>query len=300
MPQRTNPFQELVALIMAVFHMPEYLVEETVLLKNEKTGAVRELDILITNQRDPSDRILVECRDHKRRQDVQWIDQLDGKARRLGVRKVVAVSASGFYDTAAAEAKDRGIETLHLKQAHERDWQQWRWSIPTLGLRLHAAPAVTNVELHICPEYRDRFPPDTQPADVFVVDARKRVKCPLKEWIQGYLNDPKTTSQLDSRATSNATSHYRIAIPCDPGIGVAVGDDGDFLPLGQLVLFVDRTVTDLSIPLEHYDVEGREVLVGEAPALGSGTRVGLHEKDGLLKLVLERRVRSPKKPETKP
>jgi len=292
MPQRTNPFQELVASIMAVFNMPEYRVEESVLVKNPKTGAVRELDVLITNQRDPRDRILVECRDHQRKQDVQWIDQLEGKARRLGVGKTVAVSSSGFYDTAVAEAKDRGIETLHLKAAEERDWRHWQWGLASFGLNLRCEPVVTKVELQIHPQFRDRFPSDADPSDINLVHVHKKMRCPLKDWIRGYLRDPKTIAELEAHDVPNATSHYVASIPFGPGVGVAVAPDGPILPLIRLVLFIDSTSAHSSFPLRHYDANGKQVLVGETAVLGQETRVVLHEQEGLLKVVLEQR-RSP-------
>ena len=79
---------------MAVFYEPEFEVVESVIKVNQRTGAIRELDILITNRQDTNLKILVECRDHKRKQDVQWIDQLDGKARSLGFEKVIAISST--------------------------------------------------------------------------------------------------------------------------------------------------------------------------------------------------------------
>ncbi len=117
MPRRTNPFQELTASIMATFYEPEYEVVESVLMKNKRTGVIREIDIRIINRQNSQKRILVECRDHKRKQNVQWIDELDGKARSLSFTKVIAVSSSGFSKPALDEASDRGIEALHLKTA---------------------------------------------------------------------------------------------------------------------------------------------------------------------------------------
>ena len=125
MPRRTNPFQRLSTSIMAVFYEPEFKVVESVLAHSKKTGAIRELDILITHRQAVEEKILVECRDHKRKQNVQWIDELAGKAQSLNFRKVVAVSSSGFTKPAIAEAAARGIKTLHLREAEELDWRKW-------------------------------------------------------------------------------------------------------------------------------------------------------------------------------
>ena len=97
MPRRTNPFQKLSAEIMAIFYEPDFSVEESVLVSNPRTGVkIREIDIRVTSRADPNNRMIIECRAHKRVQDVQWIDALDGKARSLGFPKTIAVSASGF------------------------------------------------------------------------------------------------------------------------------------------------------------------------------------------------------------
>lgn len=291
MPQRTNPFQELVASIMAVFKLPEYKVDESVLVTNEKTGAVRKLD---TSNTDPTDRILVECRDHQRRQDVEWIDQLEGKAKRLGFRKVVAVSSSGFYKTAAAEARDRGIEPLHLREAESRDWRNWRWGLSELGLNVRYTPVIVGTELHIRPPFLEQFPQDAKLSDLFVVDVNKKLQCSLQEWTREYVNDPQRLAELDRQDTPNATTHYTITIPCDPWIGVRVGETGPVLPLGQLVLRVDSTRLEAKVPMKHYEAGSAQVMVGDIPGPDSTVRLVLHEENGTLKTVLEERRTKPK------
>ncbi len=158
MPRRTNPFQKLSASIMAVFYEPEYEVVESVLEKSQKTGVIRELDIKITNRENPQNRILVECRSHKRTQDVQWIDQLDGKARSLGYSKIIAISSSGFTKTALSEALDRGIEALHLKEAEEVNWQKWRFGLKTFGVQIKFDPVVRKISLGVPQEYIEKVP----------------------------------------------------------------------------------------------------------------------------------------------
>ena len=86
MPQRTNPFQKLTATIFSVFHEPEYEVVESVLMQNPRTGVTREIDIKVMNRSNPIDRFMIECRAHKRRQDVQWIDALEGKSKSISKR----------------------------------------------------------------------------------------------------------------------------------------------------------------------------------------------------------------------
>ena len=119
---------------MKVFYEPDYLVEELILEQNLRTGVIREIDIRVTSLTNPNDRMMIECRNHGRRQDVQWIDALEGKSHSLGFRKTIAVSSSGFTSNALTEAKDRGIVPLHLRAAEETDWRKWLLAINEFGI----------------------------------------------------------------------------------------------------------------------------------------------------------------------
>ena len=52
---------------------------------------------------------LVECRRHKSRQDVQWIEELIGRRTSLDAHAVIGVSSSGFTAGALAKASKHGI-----------------------------------------------------------------------------------------------------------------------------------------------------------------------------------------------
>lgn len=290
MPRRSNPFQQLTASIMAVFHEPEFRVEEQVLVRNAKTQAVRELDILITHRQDTDKNILVECRAHKRKQDVQWIDGLTGKARRLNFINVIAVSSSGFTRTAIAEAIERGIKTLHLKEADELDWRKWKFGLDTFGVEIIFNPRVTSVQLITHPNYRGFFQKDLKRDRVFLADARKKIKVRLADWIAGFEKDPKVAAKLAELNENDAINHYTWVIPCDSGIGLLVEPSEQFIPLNKLVLSVDSVCAEYSVPLKHFDVEGERIHVGESRILGQDTKLVLHETSGQLKVMFEQRV----------
>jgi len=290
MPRRTNPFQQLSSSIMAVFYEPEYEVVESVLVCNENTGAVRELDILITHRQDASKKILVECRDHKRKQNVQWIDELEGKAQRLNFSKVIAVSSSGFTKPTIAEASERGIETLHLREAEELDWRKWKFGLETFGLNVNFEPVVTKVDFIAHPSFIGRLPLDVKLDRVFIFDCRKKIKFRLKDWITGFQKDPKVKAQLAERDENDAVNHYEYKIPCDPGIGFGVEPGGQFIPLAEVILSVDSPRAEYSVPLKHFDVGGEKIHLGEAVVLGRNTKLVLHETKMQLKVMIEQRV----------
>lgn len=287
MPRRTNPFQNLSAAIMTVFYEPEYTVEESVLERRPRTGVVRELDILVTSRSNPKDRMLVECRAHQRPQDILWIDTLDGKARSLGFQKVVAVSASGFTKRALIEASDRGIDTLHLRQAEQADWRNWKMSITKLGVSLEG-PVLRSVVFGVDPTWSGTLPDSVNLSQVILVDTRDDTKIPLLQWVAGLLNDPEQAAELQALARKGNLNDLRKTHPCARGMGFVMQDrEKEFIPLVELTVSVDYVFSHDSIPLEHLDVGGQRILTGESQVRGVPTRIILHEKDEVLRVLVE-------------
>jgi hypothetical protein len=69
--------------------------------------------------------------------DVVWIDAIIGKCSKIGVRRVVAISRSGFTKNAIKKAKDANIDTLSLGQALEADWETAVKNVIAAMLRSH-------------------------------------------------------------------------------------------------------------------------------------------------------------------
>ncbi len=72
---------------------------------------------------------LIECRQRKSRQDVQWIEQLIGRRVSLGAQVVIAVSASGFTAGAIAKARKHGIILRDLQQLTDSEIASWAQGI---------------------------------------------------------------------------------------------------------------------------------------------------------------------------
>jgi len=82
----------------------------------------RQIDVTI--RRD--DKLtLVECRIHKDKQDVQWIEELVGRRASLRADAVVAVSASGFTEGAVKKAHAFGIILRDLLSLTEEEISAW-------------------------------------------------------------------------------------------------------------------------------------------------------------------------------
>ena len=100
----------------------------------ERDGTPREVDILIEWKFAGTDfQMAVECRDHTRQQNVQWVDQLIGKYKDLKVNKIIAISSSKFYMPAKRKAAEHGIEVITVNEALTKDWRALieRWKFMT-------------------------------------------------------------------------------------------------------------------------------------------------------------------------
>jgi hypothetical protein len=287
MPKRTNPFQRLSASIMAtLYNLPDYVVSESV-IKRSKIGTPREVDIIIVPKKNPADKVLVECRASKRKQTVQWIDELDGKSRKLGYKKVVAVSSSGFSKPAEREAKESGIETFHLREAEKLDWGNWLLKTNTLGMEVDFEAVVKKVNFITVNSHPALNGAD--PKDIFLVNHNTKKKISLKDYLSGFVKDPKVISHIREKNTGNAINHYDYEAPCDAGVGVVL-PDGVFNPLVKVVISFDSARQSYQLPLKHIRGRNEKFLVTKNPLSKGDARIVLQEKDGQIKVMIESQV----------
>ena len=68
---------------------------------------------------------LIECRQHKAAQDVQWIECLIGRRISLGAQSVIAVSSSGFTSGALVKARQYAIVPRDLKRLTDQEVMRW-------------------------------------------------------------------------------------------------------------------------------------------------------------------------------
>lgn len=124
MPKRSNEFQKLVELIYKTYkNKDDIKIQESCLIK-DSDGVQREIDILIEKEFiGKTFNVAVECRDHKRKADVLWLDQIKGKYDKLPIDKIIAVSKKGFTKTALGKANNMNIETISLEDADVREWE---------------------------------------------------------------------------------------------------------------------------------------------------------------------------------
>ena len=67
----------------------------------------------------------IECRFHREPQDVQWIEELHGRRDSLGADEIIAVSSSGFTDTAKLKAARFKIPLRSLCKVTDDEIHLW-------------------------------------------------------------------------------------------------------------------------------------------------------------------------------
>lgn len=82
----------------------------------------RQIDISIKRDNKLT---IVECRIHKKSQDVKWIEELIGRRSSLKADAVIAVSSSGFTQGAYLKAKKYGVILRDLLTLTEQEIKAW-------------------------------------------------------------------------------------------------------------------------------------------------------------------------------
>jgi hypothetical protein len=117
MPKRTNDFQKLIRMLTQLLG-DNAVVEELKMLTDLVSGEPREVDIYAEGIfAGHTVNIAIECRDHKRRQGVRWVEQMHSKHERLPTNLLILVSSSGFTGPGIAKANSYDIKTIAPTQA---------------------------------------------------------------------------------------------------------------------------------------------------------------------------------------
>jgi hypothetical protein len=112
MPKRSNEFQRLVAML-TMLTSEGSTVYESVEVMEIASQKPREVDVVAVGKVAGHHSIVcIECRDQKRPQDVQWVEQAHTKFEDLGANVRVLVSSSGFTELALEKAARRNIKTI--------------------------------------------------------------------------------------------------------------------------------------------------------------------------------------------
>ena len=126
MSRRGRELERLVSILEGGFPSSDVVIKSPDHIEDKITGNKREVDVSIRGKMGSHNILIVlECHDHKYRDDVTWIEQLQTKTEDLNANKVIAVSSSGFSEPAETKAKHYGIEVRTIDEISNEDLDNW-------------------------------------------------------------------------------------------------------------------------------------------------------------------------------
>lgn len=126
MPRKGRGLEKLVALLEENLGPKGIKVKSPDYIKGCKSKSAREVDVSLRSQIGSSDiLVIVECRDRKDTEDVDWIEQLSKKRRDVGADKAMAVSSTGFSSGAINMAEDEDVELRTLEDVDPDEVLSW-------------------------------------------------------------------------------------------------------------------------------------------------------------------------------
>jgi hypothetical protein len=158
MPRKGKDIEKIVEMLHKMMLGPEYEIKSPDYFIDQTSGQKREVDISIRFKVDYIPFVvIVECRDHKKKENVTWIEQLVTKRSSINVNRVIAVSTSGFTKPAKESAEKAGIVTQVLSKITPDDINSWLYgnSISTcrgfsrlLNIKFDVLGSVTPYKVH--------------------------------------------------------------------------------------------------------------------------------------------------------
>lgn len=213
MPQRSNPFQRLALFVHKALE-PEWKVVESAMLTDSVTGAAREVDIVATRSAAGHELVLsIECRDHSRAADVQWIESAATKHAHLPTSKLVLWSRSGFTKQATLKAKALKIDTISQADATSPTWARL------------ARELVGGHAEHVAPKYKafvDLILPDGQLERFETVDdwnffdADGALVGSVAAFVSTLAHHPETGETLLNNASPGLSEFWAELVPPEP------------------------------------------------------------------------------------
>jgi hypothetical protein len=267
MPARSNEFQRMIRAIETQLAPAGARVEESVMMPDSHDGTLREVDILITvpiGEREI--RIGIETRDHKRRADLAWLEQLKTKFEFLSVDRRVAVSRKGFSKAALAKAKLWGIETMSLKSATSRNWNPALNRLSQIVLRgVHYE--TTTARLHV-----KLISGKTLDPTAFSDGALVSIWHPdgVVESVLDYINrgnrSPEFRAELEKHLPETLRGAFPMTFQLPPGTWIE-DPTGQRWELGAIEASYHRVEQQINVPLNR-GVYGKHAVVHAAATVG--------------------------------
>lgn len=123
MSQKSEHFEKTIHRIHELIEQPGSIVTwNDKILDPDNPDQNRQIDITIKRDNKISH---IECRIHKEKQDVKWVEELIGRRLSLNADLIIAVSASGFTNGAIIKAEKYGVILRDFISLTDKEIQNW-------------------------------------------------------------------------------------------------------------------------------------------------------------------------------
>ncbi|WP_081633465.1 restriction endonuclease [Mycobacterium sp. 360MFTsu5.1] len=302
MPKRSNEFQRLVAMLTALSSKGA-AVHESVELMEITSNEPREVDIVAVGAVAGYQTIVcIECRDWKRRQDVQWVEQANTKFNDLGANVRVLVSSSGFTKGALEKAARCNIKTITpgeitaefvgkiVNSANRIEYSHWVTLVNKAEVVVTSNGVIQRLELPgNVPIFRADGSNSSEFVDLVNHVVNEHTRANDNEWEEAFRKGAELygKGKVKFVATGDApeprSDSQKVYVK---GISCETGEEALCEITNVIVTFeAERTVAN--VPLTHGKYEGTYYSTGSAP-LGDGNTVQLvctEAPDGTLDVI---------------
>jgi hypothetical protein len=227
MPQRSNEFQDFISLLEKQLAPSGTNVRTSQLLKDNRTGENREVDIYIEAKSGIHPiRIGIEVIDHKRPASTPWIESISKKHEDLPIDKSIAVSRSGFYRPALKKAEALKIDALSLEEAKELDWKAKIDNLPSVRVESFLLPYLTGAEVIFTDERSVSEFKGCNVATLILYAPSGQSHGTLSSFLDKFLADKNVVNSLWGKAFPNTATAVEGKFRLEEGSYI-LGSNGD-------------------------------------------------------------------------
>lgn len=265
MPKRSNSFQRFVKDLEALLAPEGATVTESAWVVDRGIRRLREVDVLVEVQHGPRTlRVGIECRDHKRKADIEWVDALVGK-KTLELDRLVGVAKAGFTTGAMKKAAANGIELIDMKARKVVAWVSSFALLEELVVDQVVNPILTGASALM---------EEAKPSRAFTVEECKTVRvCDARggDWTLAAIGDwvasrPEVVATARQKLENRDRDAFWSDVDLVAGMHLAVGEER--LPVRSLRLYFEAFRRTDRVRLDHQQYGGAQVAIAEGVLAG--------------------------------
>jgi hypothetical protein len=258
MPKRHNFFQDLILSIHQQLAL-SCTVTESDMLRDSRTGQLREVDIVIRTIVSGYELIIsIECTDKNRPATVEWVEQICSKHTDLPTKKLVLVSKSGFTQAAISKAISLGAEPASLEEAKQVDWTNYVGRYSKLFFAsINAVSIVVPVSKSFLPDsFKDGIPMKTK-----VLDPTGRFRATAEEVLNAALSKQQIFDATIGKMDKDNGGGWVVFLGMKQGVRIILPDKSEYEINGLNLMIVANPLV-VSFDLEKASFRDTQVAYG--------------------------------------